>query len=147
MWCVIYNKIPTWENMWKRSIYGPSWCPLCKGDNESIIDLFLFYSFTRQVWLELSALLNQVVVWDRAFVEKAWQSWFQASVYESIKSLPLIVCWGIWLACNKVIFQASPSLPEIISAQGVLILFHFPREKDYPPICTIHHELIDRSRP
>jgi hypothetical protein len=126
MWCAIYNKIPTWENMRKRCIVDPGWCPLCKGDNESNTHLFLFCSFSRKVWLELSSLLNQVVVWDGLNVELAWKSWLQTPVYKSIKALPLIVCWGIWLARNKAIFQDSPSLPEIVVSQGLSILSHFP---------------------
>jgi hypothetical protein len=51
------------------------------------------------------------------------------------------------LAHNKAIFQDFPSLPEIIVAQGLSILSHFPQEKDIPAIHIIQPELIDRSSP
>lgn len=117
MWCFIYNKIPTWENMRKHCIVGPGWCPLCKGDNDSNSHLLIFCFFSRQVWLELSILLNHMVVWDGLDIELAWQSWIQTRAYKSIKALPLIVCRGIWLACNKTIFQDSPSLPKLVAAR------------------------------
>jgi hypothetical protein len=35
MWCLIKNKIPTWDRIKNRKIEGPGWCPLCKGDEET----------------------------------------------------------------------------------------------------------------
>jgi hypothetical protein len=41
MWCVLNKKSPTWDNMRKRSIEGPGWCTLCKGENENNTHLFI----------------------------------------------------------------------------------------------------------
>jgi hypothetical protein len=54
----------------------------------------------------------------------------QASLNKNIKSLPLIMNWGIWLARNATIFRDKPSLPEILVIQGLRILEHFPQEKE-----------------
>jgi hypothetical protein len=60
MWCIIYNKIPIWDNMRKRNIAGPGWCPLCKGANESCLHLFINCPFTQRVWEEIALRLNQL---------------------------------------------------------------------------------------
>jgi hypothetical protein len=70
------------------------------------------------------------MIWDGPIVELAWQVWCHDLAHKKIKSLPLIICWGIWLARNKAIFQDRPSLPDCIVAQGLSILSHFPQEKD-----------------
>jgi hypothetical protein len=67
-------------------------------------------------------------------LEHAWKDWLQVPEHKKIKSLPLIVCWGIWLARNFVIFKDNPTLPELIASQGLSILSHFPQEKDIPAI-------------
>jgi hypothetical protein len=48
MWCLIKNKIPTWDRIKNRMIEGPGWCPLCKGDEETGVHLFLLCPFVRQ---------------------------------------------------------------------------------------------------
>jgi ribonuclease HI len=80
-------------------------------------------------------------------LEQAWKDWLQVSVHKKIKALPLIVCWGIWLARNSVIFKDKPTLPDLIASQGLSILSHFPQEKDIPAICVYQPESIDKSRP
>ena len=41
MWCVLNNKVPTWDVLQKRSFQGPGWCVLCKRELESTSHLFL----------------------------------------------------------------------------------------------------------
>jgi hypothetical protein len=37
LWCLIKNKVPTWDRMKLRGLEGPGWCPLCKGAEETSI--------------------------------------------------------------------------------------------------------------
>jgi hypothetical protein len=133
MWCVLNKKSPTWDNMRKRSIEGPGWCALCKEENENNTHLFIHCPFTKQVWQDLSLLLNQRLTWEGPSVETTWQHWTHQKPLRNVKALPFIICWGIWLARNKEIFQDKPSLPELTAAKGLAILSHFPQEKVPPP--------------
>lgn len=49
MWCVLENRIPTWDRMKNRHLEGPGWCPLCKNNEEIPNHLFLSCSFSLQV--------------------------------------------------------------------------------------------------
>jgi hypothetical protein len=61
MWFLIKNKIPTWDRLKNRMIEGPGWCPLCKGDEETGVDLFLLFPFVRHIWEECSWMLGKCV--------------------------------------------------------------------------------------
>jgi hypothetical protein len=44
-WLVKENKILSWENLQRRGFEGPSYCPLCKKDSETVFHLFVRMSF------------------------------------------------------------------------------------------------------
>jgi hypothetical protein len=44
MWCMIKNKIPTWDRMKLINLEGPGWCALCKANEETISHLFFTMS-------------------------------------------------------------------------------------------------------
>jgi hypothetical protein len=133
--------------MRKRSIEGPGWCTLCKGANENSMHLFILCPFSKQVWQDITLHLNQRLTWEGPSIETTWQQWTQHTSYKNIKAFPFIICWGIWLARNKEIFQDQPSLPELTASQGLAILSHFPQEKDIPPIHPTFPTPIDLSKP
>eukprot|EP00253_Pinus_taeda_P009549 PITA_09549 len=41
LWCLLKKKIPSWDILQSRFMYGPGRCPLCKKEEESINHLFL----------------------------------------------------------------------------------------------------------
>ena len=43
-------------------------------------------------------------------------------MFQKIKALPLIVCWGIWLAIESSIFHENVTIPNIIVTHGIGIL-------------------------
>ena len=43
--------------------------------------------------------------WEGRSVVDAWEVWWQESLEENWKALPLLIFWGIWLARNWVIFN------------------------------------------
>ena len=49
MWCVLNNKVPTWDVLQKRSFQGPGWCVLCKRELETTYHLFHTCSFSSVV--------------------------------------------------------------------------------------------------
>jgi len=62
-------------------------------------------------------------------VEEAWKSWVSDASSSNIKALPLLVCWDTWLAKNSVIFHNKGIPSEMIVAQCLSILAHFPQTK------------------
>jgi ribonuclease HI len=84
--------------------------------------------------------------WAGPSIEQAWKDWCADSSYRRVKSLPLIVAWGVWLARNSSIFKDKTPTPDIIAAQALSILSHFPQEKEegairIPPVVQIDHSL------
>jgi len=126
MWCVIVNNIPTWDKMKNRKIEGSGWCSLWKNNEESLVCLFIECPFVKKVRLHCSQALEWWCFWKGTTIVEAQKLWFQNPSYKSIKSLPLIVTWGVWLVRNASFFHEKSSLLEIIATQGLNILSHFP---------------------
>jgi hypothetical protein len=91
-------------------------------------------------------LLGQGFSCQEHMVEEAWKSWVTDATTSNIRALPLLICWGTWLARNSSIFHDKPNL-EVIATQYLSILSHFPREKGRRPSRTTQEELMDCSRP
>jgi len=126
MWCVLENRAPTWDILQKRSFQGPGWCVLCKQDLETSTHLFLACPFSIAVWTECLRLVGMNLRWEGHTVNSAWERWWRNAPNANLKTLPLLVIWGIWLARNGAIFQERASIPEIVSAQAVGIFKALP---------------------
>lgn len=146
MWCLIRRKVPTCDRMKLRGLEGPGWCPLCKGNEETSTHLFLMCPFTLQPWRDVSSLVGFSFNWLGPSIEEAWRTWVQDHIFKNIKALPIIILWGVWIARNVVIFKDKASLPDIIDAQNLAILAHFPQGKDSPPPRQVVAKQIDFSR-
>jgi hypothetical protein len=118
-----------------------------KREEESVTHLFLNFPFVHQIWTECSASLNQVCRWKGPNIEEAWREWMTNPQNQNIKSLPLIINWGVWLAQNSVIFNEKYSIPEHIVAQSLSILSHFPQGKDEPQVRNVVAETVDQTKP
>jgi len=82
--------------------------------------------------------------WVGPSIEHAWKNWCVDSSYRRIKSLPLVVAWGVWLARNSSIFKDNTPTPDIIVAKVLIILSHLRQEKKerairIPPTVQIDH--------
>jgi hypothetical protein len=75
MWCLVKNKIPTWDRMKQRNVEGPSWCALCKANDELGVHLFISCPFVKQIWEECSQALGQASIWQGHSIEEAWKEW------------------------------------------------------------------------
>jgi hypothetical protein len=146
LWCLIKNKVPTWDKMRSRHLEGSGWCALCRSDEESTTHLFLKCPFILQIWVECSGVLNQVCRWKGPNIEEAWREWSSNPQNHNIKALPLLINWGVWLARNSTIFNEKPSIPELIVAQSLSILSHFPQGKEEQPVRNVVTESVDHSR-
>ena len=125
MWCVLYDKAPTWDVLQKRSFQGPGRCVLCKRELESTLHLFLFSSYILDVWKEVSILVGFNCQWEGDTVGDAWHSWWRRSNQQQRK-LPLLVLWGVWLARNQAIFKDVFCTPAITSTMTVGLYNSFP---------------------
>jgi hypothetical protein len=142
MWSALVNKVPTWDKMRKHQIEGPGWCSLCKGENETIDHILIFFPFTLKVWGEVALLLRQHCGWNGPTLESTWENWLQDPTHKNLKSLPLLISWGVWLARNSTIFQDKASVAELVAAKSLSILEHFPQEKNahwHPSISARSH--------
>jgi len=147
MWYLIVNKVPTWDKMKNKHFEGPCWCSLCKLENETVLHLFLLCLFVHHIWQEIVVALGQNLIWAGPSIEQAWGEWSSNRYNRRVKSLPLIVPWGVWIARNLTIFKDKSPTPNIIATQGPSILSHFPWEKDGGPIRVSPSVQIDRSIP
>lgn len=75
--------------------------------------------------------------WNGPTIGEALISWCNNRATKSIRALPLIISWGIWLVRNKMIFQDSRIEPALVAAQSMGILAHFPQidEQGAPKDC------------
>ena len=147
MWCVLNNKVPTWDVLHKRSFQGPSWCVLCKRELETSLHLFVTCCYSIEVWREVSSLTGINCQWEGVSIGAAWDSWWRRTTHKSLKMLPLLVIWGIWIARNKAIFQDITSIAGIT---GVMSVGYY---KAYPEHIRVARERrilevdIDRTSP
>jgi hypothetical protein len=88
MWCLLKKKVPTWDRMKLRGLEGPGWCPLCKGEEETSLHLFLDCPFSIQTWRNVSSVLGQPFSWHGTSIEEAWKLWVQNHRYKRFKALP-----------------------------------------------------------
>eukprot|EP00253_Pinus_taeda_P025127 PITA_25127 len=122
LWCALKRKIPTWEILQARFMQGPSRRPLWLVASESITHLFVECSFTRQVWAEKNMLLNINSRWEGGDLTAAWEFWWSNYPKKNLRNLPPILCWGIWIARNRSIFNEKSTPVEVIAIQSSAIL-------------------------
>ena len=127
MWCVLENKVPTWDNLQKRCFQGPGWCALCHDDGEFVSHVFVCCAYITEVWRECQKVLGRACNWTGISILRDWESWRRLETLDSMTALPLLVIWGVWLAINKIIFLDKLVTPSITANQVCGILSTFPQ--------------------
>jgi ribonuclease HI len=108
-WLSVEDKILTWENLLKKGWEGPSFCPLCSGGPDSVKHLFIYCSFTLQVWQKLYFAFQINTLWEGDSLSDYYATWIKNEW--NFRTLPALVCWCIWLERNKKIFEnVNPSI-------------------------------------
>ena len=54
LWLLCHKKILTWDNLRKRNFYGPSICPNCKNEEETIEHLMYHCLLAHKLWKKIS---------------------------------------------------------------------------------------------
>ena len=58
-------------------------------------------------------MLGANKIWGGRSIVEAWKAWVDNQTEKDLTVLPLLVCWGIWLARNTTIFEDKVMLLEI----------------------------------
>eukprot|EP00253_Pinus_taeda_P015896 PITA_15896 len=75
-------------------------------------------------------LKRKVPTWEilqaRFLVGPAWRKWWKDHPEGNLRNLPLIFCWGVWLAINKSLFQDKDTLSSITAINIAAIYSALP---------------------
>eukprot|EP00253_Pinus_taeda_P009771 PITA_09771 len=109
LWLLMRNKTLTWDNLCKKGFEGPSRCPMCSMEEESLNHLFNTYEWACQLWSWVEGILSSsdrnrdsihstVLDWKTNFssIQRVNSIW---------KSVPGFLLWSIWKERNRRIFQ------------------------------------------
>eukprot|EP00253_Pinus_taeda_P015495 PITA_15495 len=130
-WCVLFQKVPTWDFLQRRGRIGPGWCPLCKDIVESVQHLFLFCPFNSSLWAEMLRLINIPFRWEGQGLLDACQRWWNESSNDRDRTIPLLITWGTWLTRNQVIFKDCVFPIGRLATEGAVIYESIPFLKLY----------------
>lgn len=119
LWHILKNKVPTWDNLQKRNKQGLGWCTLCNFFEESTSHLFLSYPFSLRIWDIFLKAVGISMNWSGSSLLDAWKNWWSSTNGTHYRNIPPIICWGIWLAQNKIIFRTNLQIT-------ILLLFNVP---------------------
>jgi ribonuclease HI len=109
IWLAGKGKSLTWDALQRRGWKGPGICPLCRRDAEDIQHLLVFCSFTRAVWSLVLSQFPRLYSWNGSSLSHCFTLWLAQAT--APKYLPVFVCWHIWNARNRAIFDSRlPSL-------------------------------------
>jgi len=119
-WLLMNSRILTWEQLCKRGWSGPGYCVLCKMDSEDINHLFIHCPVTNMIWQYVCDELHIAMSWRYTTLTSCFDRW--STVHKRFKSLPLFICWGVWLLRNGILFE-DRVLNWVITGIKILSLF------------------------
>ena len=64
-----------------------------------------------------------------------------------LHNLPILICWGIWIAQNRSIFHDHHSSWSVISAHITTFYHLIPYDPNHPPPWSVHLETIYKYFP
>ena len=123
-WLFTHQKTLTTENLKKRGIEGPSHCILCKKAEETQTHIFLECPFANEVWFSILNELNFNIILPTNLKDffTCWKDYYQGSLFKkpdfskAWMDLPKYVCWKIWIARNKSLFENLNHPPVRVSS-------------------------------
>eukprot|EP00253_Pinus_taeda_P029227 PITA_29227 len=108
LWLLMRNKTLTWDNLRKKGFVGPSRCPMCLEEPESLNHLFNTCEWALQLWCWMEWILSSS---DRQLDSihstiLNWRTDFSGTqrVNNIWKSAPGFLLWSIWKERNRRIF-------------------------------------------
>eukprot|EP00253_Pinus_taeda_P022364 PITA_22364 len=112
-WTAAHQSILTRDNLQRRGMEGPSRCPLCLSDAETVSHLLLLCPFAQEVWRGVLKL--EPANFDLPdSIPSLFRSWASSSPFNFNKKsllktcwmwIPKFTCWKLWLERNNRIFR------------------------------------------
>jgi len=137
-WLLMNRRILTWDLLCRRGWSGPGICALCKMASEDILHLFIQCPVTCLVWQFICSELQLSMTWCQSYLHNCYTQWIKEHKQHS--SLPLFICWGVWLHRNSIIFE-DRNTNWLITGLKILALYKEyltvtkPRKiRDVPPL-------------
>eukprot|EP01018_Ginkgo_biloba_P023075 Gb_32325 [translate_table: standard] len=121
-----------WLDIWKFK------CPLKT-------KIFMQLAIRNKVWKEVANILGLREVWAGDSIEGSLRLWCLNPTLKSVKALPLIVAWGVWLAQNASIFDEQEILPIQCALQSKTILDSFKQIHKEKSVRRVTEEQIDKK--
>jgi hypothetical protein len=101
-WLALDSKISHGTPYRKGDGVGRASCPLCFKEEETITHIFIFCSFTIKMWQNLHIVFKFSKMWGGTSLTSSFEDWVKME--KCFKSLPILVCWQVWLERNLSIF-------------------------------------------
>lgn len=146
-WCILKKKAPTWDILQSRYKQGPGRCALCKNDLETANHLFMECPTAKKVWSEVLKQMNLTIKWEGQSLSEAWQNWWNKISEQKLRNLPPIICWGIWIARNRNIFQEKETEAVQIMIRCLSIYSIIPDAEDEREPRKVAEEQIKEGVP
>ena len=147
MWNIIADKLPTGAILRKRAFAGPTWCVLCRKEEETTPHLFLTCEVTKDLWYQVTQALNITTVWHGADIPTAWDQWWTAVASEKVRNLPPVVSWFIWNRRNAIIFEDYRVNWQLLPPSICTAYMEIPFENKINTPRNILPENINRDMP
>lgn len=85
--------------------------------------------------------------WNGENFEQAFSDWTNDRNMVAYKALLAIVCWGIWIYRNKIIFEDKTTTPQLIASNILAIANLFTLVQKPPRTRNPGQEVIDKTVP
>jgi len=65
--------------------------------------------------------------WQGDYFVIAWKAWAHGRTIKAYGSIPLLICWGLWIKRNNAIFQGKTTSLGIIASKVIVIFSILPQ--------------------
>lgn len=113
-----------------------TWCPICAGDNESIVHSLVSCPFAKQCW----QALNINVVGDHTKDFNSWMDEILSSVSVKQRSEVVTLYWSIWRARNDLVWNQKISTVNkvVAAAKQYLTQWTLAQSRSYHTLLQPH---------
>lgn len=117
--CLLYHqRILTWDNLIKREFQGPSYCPNCQNNEETIQHLMDSFHMANQLWEKLTFRCQRlcILLQDiKGTIFNQTPEPYNNKVLNKLSEILLgLLLWTIWKERNKRIFKNHKNSLEVI---------------------------------
>lgn len=122
LWSIIRRAIPLGENLQRRGMMANVNCLRC-GEKETAMHAFFLCPFAKAVWQQVP-LLREIDIAVTDDFESAVVKFCRAiCLPPSGISTPILswICWAIWIARNRLIFEDKRSNPSDVVLKGLTL--------------------------